>query len=214
MSKEKVKYFELRKLFTPSVIFLIAANLLPFYGVLYLEWKVFPILLLFWIENVIIGVFNILKMIFSEPENLLKWIAKLFMVPFFSFHYGMFTAIHGIFVLALFGNQEPGAPNEILDSVLPIIFEYKLFYAVFGLIISHGFSFIWNYIGKGEYKSAKIQELMGKPYGRVVVLHVTIIFGGFLLMALKSPEAGLLILLILKIFIDIKAHLREHNNKA
>jgi 4-hydroxybenzoyl-CoA reductase subunit beta len=46
---------------------LIAANLVPLAGVFLFGWEVFPLLLLFWFENVIIGFFNALKMLFATP---------------------------------------------------------------------------------------------------------------------------------------------------
>jgi hypothetical protein len=51
---------------------------------------------------------------------------------------------------------------------------------------------------------------MGKPYARVAILHLVIILGGFLLMALKSPLVGLLLLIVLKIIFDLRNHIREH----
>jgi len=50
------------QLLVPSVLFLIIANIVPLYGVFFLNLQAFPILLLFWLENVIVGVFNVLKM--------------------------------------------------------------------------------------------------------------------------------------------------------
>src|SRR5690348_15210944 len=41
----------------PSVIALVLANLVPVFGVLALHWEVFPLMFLFWSENVIVGVF-------------------------------------------------------------------------------------------------------------------------------------------------------------
>ena len=40
----------------PSVIALVLANLVPVFGVFYFHWEVFPLMFLFWSENVIIGV--------------------------------------------------------------------------------------------------------------------------------------------------------------
>ena len=45
-----------------SIITIIAANLIPIYGVLFLGWQVLPVMIFFWIENVLIGVFNVFKM--------------------------------------------------------------------------------------------------------------------------------------------------------
>jgi hypothetical protein len=86
-----------------SVIALILANLPPIMGVLFLGWQVFPILFLFWMENVIIGASNVLKMIICSPGDERQSAAKVFMIPFFCVHYGIFTAVHGIFVIFMFG---------------------------------------------------------------------------------------------------------------
>jgi hypothetical protein len=42
----------------PSAIVLVLVNLLPLGGVLALDWQVFDVLLLYWSENVVIGVVN------------------------------------------------------------------------------------------------------------------------------------------------------------
>jgi hypothetical protein len=51
---------------------------------------------------------------------------------------------------------------------------------------------------------------MHAPYGRIVVLHIAIILGAFAIAAVGS-SVGLLILLIIgKIIIDAKLHIRSH----
>ena len=42
---------------------LTVANLLPLIGVVFLGWDAAAIVLLYWIENLIIGLFNVLRMI-------------------------------------------------------------------------------------------------------------------------------------------------------
>lgn len=200
---------------SPSAVILVLANLIPFYGVLFLGWKVFSLLFLFWLENVFVGIFNLLKMIACNPGSGAKWLGKIFFVPFFFFHYGIFTTVHGIFVIGLFGDKALGISGfSGMDTLLWIIQSNNLQYAALMLFFSHGFSFLWNYLGQGEYERTDLPSLMGRPYGRVVVLHITIIFGGFLLMALNSPAAGLLLFIVLKILMDLAAHFREHKKKT
>ncbi len=55
----------------PSFVVLTLANLIPIAGVLWLDWAVVDILLLYWTESVIIGVINVLRMISSESNNLI-----------------------------------------------------------------------------------------------------------------------------------------------
>ena len=196
---------------TPSVVLLFLSNLVPLYGVFYLHWKVFPILLLFWMENVLVGIFNVFKMLVASPTASSSWLVKIFLIPFFCLHYGMFTLVHGVFVFGFFGGyftSGAGFPDE--NSLFQAIGAYQLGWAVLALLLSHSASFAINYIGKGEYKQANLQDLMEQPYGRVVLLHMTILLGGFLVMSLGSPIFALLILILLKTFIDIQAHLREH----
>jgi hypothetical protein len=199
----------------PSVLALIAANVVPLLGVLWFGWEVFPLLLLFWFENLIIGAFNVLKMILASPDSRKGWAAKLFLVPFFSVHYGMFTLVHGVFVIGLFGGQfRQGAPFPDLSIVLGLIQEEHLGWAILGLTVSHAVSFGMNYIGEGEYRRASLDMLMSQPYGRIVVLHLTIMGGGFLMMALGSPTVGLVLLVVLKIGLDLSAHLKERRKFA
>jgi hypothetical protein len=204
--------FDLADLEKPSVIILILANLLPLYGVAFMDWEVFPLLFLYWVENVIVGVINVLKMLICSPENIARWAGKIFLIPFFCFHYGMFTLVHGIFVVGLFGGfftNDAEFPDA--NIFLSTITGYQLYWAILALALSHLISFVYNYIGKGEYKKANVSELMNQPYGRVVVLHLTIIFGGFLISALGSPKFALVLLIAIKAFIDIRAHLKQHS---
>jgi hypothetical protein len=199
------------ELLTLSTILLVIANLVPLYGLFTLNWQVFPILLIFWLENVIVGIFNVLKMVIASPTNPGSWLAKVFIIPFFCFHYGIFTLVHGVFVFGFFGGYfTSGASFPDEGSLFQAINDFQLGWAILALFLSHAVSFTVNYVGKGEYKKASLQGLMGQPYSRVVLLHLTIIIGGFLVMALGSPLFALLILVLLKIFIDIQSHIREH----
>jgi len=195
----------------PSVIILILANLLPIFGVIFLDWKVFPILFLYWTENVIVGIFNVLKMAMASPENGNSKAAKLSIIPFFCIHYGLFTFVHGIFVIFVFGASADGDISDPeFSSIISSLSSVGIIFGTVTLFMSHGLSFVINYIGKGEYKEAKLNSLMGQPYVRVVVLHIIIIFGGFLVVSLGSPEIAIIALIVIKLGIDILAHLRQH----
>jgi hypothetical protein len=194
----------------PSVIALLLANLVPVVGVLAFGWEVFPLVFLFWSENVIVGVFNALKMLFANPEVPLGWAAKVFMIPFFCVHYGMFTFVHGIFVMVLFGGgMKRGAGFPNIETFRHAAQEYHLGWAILGLAVSHAVSFATNYLGRAEYRQASLPMLMQQPYGRIVVLHLTILGGGFLMMALHSPTVGLVLLVALKTALDLRGHLKE-----
>jgi len=191
---------------------LVAANLVPLAGVLLWNWSVFALIALFWMENVIVGVFFALRMLLADPRDPALWAAKVFLVPFFCFHYGMFTGVHGLFVFGLFGGKAYDPHGlQVLEPALRAAQDLGLWLPLAALLASHGFSFLWNYLWRGEFRRAKLTELMAKPYGRVVVLHMAIILGAIGTLALGSPLWALLVLLALKIGLDLKAHLKEHS---
>ncbi len=217
-----------------SLIVLILVNLLPILGVIYGGWDVFEIVVLYWFENVVIGVVNIFKIISSAPSvddaevngkplpeylrtngsDALQHAAKFFLIPFFTFHYGMFCFVHGIFVFALLGKKSGalGAGNPIngMSEMIASLFQSNAKWCVIAIIGSHVFSFFYNYMGKGEFRKSTPSELMHAPYGRIMVLHIAIVLGAFAIAAIGS-SAGMLILLIIgKIIVDSKLHLRSH----
>ncbi len=201
----------MKKIEYSSVVALIVVNVFPVFGVFYWGWDVFPIMLLFWSENVIVGFYNVLRMMACRPQETASWVQKVFLIPFFIIHYGGFAAVHGVFVVVLFGQsafQSTSGPR--LDMLLQIVLENNLLLAVLALFASHGYSFITNYLRRGEYKRTTLNGLMSQPYGRVVVLHLALIFGGMLIAFLKSPAFGLVLFIVLKIVLDLATHVREH----
>lgn len=209
-----------------SLISLVSANLIPFFGVLYLGWEAFHIVLLYWSENIVVGFYNILKMTFARVDKPAEHLGKLFLIPFFAVHYGGFCAVHGLFVIMLFGKGQSGfEPVQgepwpcffvFLQMLLNVIRQiYSIMpaamqYAMVALFVSHGISFVYNYLIKGEFAKIKTDRLMGSPYGRIVIMHLAVLFGAFLTMSLGSPIGILIILVGLKTFLDVIFHLRQH----
>jgi Family of unknown function (DUF6498) len=197
-----------------SAIVLIGANAVPLLGVTFLGWTVFSILLLYWSENVVIGAFNILRMAVAEPRDVVSDASKLLLIPFFTVHYGMFTFVHGIFVLTLFGPPGTGGHGTSPASLLAAVRTAGIGYGVLAIALSHGFSFVHNFLMSGEYRRTPPAVLMVQPYARVVVLHITILAGGFLAQAAGAPVAALAVLIVLKTAIDLRAHLAERRKLA
>ncbi len=188
-----------------SSLALIAANLLPLVGVLLLGWNIGELMLLFWAESAVIGFYNLLKM-----ARVGKW-AVLFFGPFFTGHFGGFMVVHLLFIYGFFIN-DPNAGTDI--PVQQVLADFiALLPALSGFFISHGISYISNFIGRREYLGIDINAQMGQPYKRIVIMHVTIIFGGFLVMALGSTLPALLLIIGLKLSTDLYSHLQEHGRR-
>ena len=125
---------------------------------------------------------------------------KLSIIPFFIIHYGGFMLGHLVFLLAFFasGIWASGSLLEILGALI---------IGFLALFASHAISFYTNYIAGKEYEHANVKTLMFSPYGRIVVMHLTIIFGAFL-------NAPLVILMLGNTMADLIAHLNERRGFA
>ena len=51
---------------------------------------------------------------------------------------------------------------------------------------------------------------MTQPYGRLVIMHLTILLGAFVSIFLGTPLGSLLVLVVLKTALDLAFHLRQH----
>lgn len=217
-----------------SAAALILANLVPVAGVFVAGWRVFDILILYWIENVIVGLVNVLRMATCTAgiggrrfERALEKVsvprrialgrvdagAKFFMIPFFMLHYGAFCFAHLAAVTALFGNGEASiAPLKSLSGYLGEgVTSSPLWLAIAAILASHLLSFAANFIAGGEYRRTSLSDLMHRPYARIMILHVTIIIGGGLVQYFGSPVYLLLVLVALKTLMDLKYHLKERD---
>lgn len=196
-----------------SLSALILVNLIPLLGVIFLGWDAAMILFLYWFENIVIGIYNVQKIKKargkSSPEEVEKLAGyksddtsaadmktKKALAGFFVMHYGIFTFVHGMFIVILFG--------------LPDIFNFSLYIALASLFVSHGISYRQNFIENGEFMNASPEHMFVQPYKRIVIIHLTILASGFLISTLGEPIIGLIILVALKLGIDIYAHNKEH----
>ena len=184
------------------------------YGVLVLGWSVFVVIALFWFENVIIGVFNVAKMLTSGARiGGYGLIAALALATFFSVHYGMFAVGHGVLVVSLLGQTELGGSSSGLFAPLGRMLDYLLadrdgWFAAAGIAMLQAAAFCrWWAATRAQraLQPALLPALMFAPYGRIIILHITIIVSGILVAMLKLPILGALLLVALKLVFDIFA---------
>jgi hypothetical protein len=266
-----------------SAVALIVANAIPLIGVLFFGWSLLTILVLFWLENGIVGFWNIPRILLARgsivrtlpdmseqaafdatgnavaaAELQARWrraqaalaasgtagdqaasnpiagallgtggLGRGVMAFWFLIHYGIFWLAHGFFVFALpsfvgFGARrcfDEGLPAGLPPDFGPVcaspfgdVVWSNVAIAAVALFVSHGASFFLNYIGKREYLTTSAMRQMFAPYGRVVILHLTIIFGAFAIAIIGAPIGALVVLVVLKTAFDLGLHLREHGS--
>ena len=204
-----------------DIILIIVANFTTIFGVIFLGWNLFLVLFLYWIESAIIGFYNIFKISLSKRFGPMIAL-KIFIIPFFIFHYGIFMLAHLMFIYAI------TAPNPFQSTVgLPAPnISWQIIIPIGILFLSHGYSFFKNFVGKGEYLKTFPIELMFAPYKRITLMHITLLFGGTISAFITSAMATIgleyylriavtstiiCIFIILKTIVDINAHNKQHN---
>ena len=230
---------------------LIGVNSIPLFGVLFGGWTLLEVVAIYWFENVLIGLINVLKIATCRPErehfrDLFVNIAnragesitpedferkaaemgrpgaivsapqheraKWFLIPFFVFHYGLFCLVHGIFIFSLLGDgfRVTGGPVQLFGSMIRETMSHGGWIAALAIGASHGYSFVVHFLRGGEFRQTNVMLQMVRPYGRIVVLHIAVLFGAIAIMFLGQPMFLLLLLVLGKTMLDRAIHDRSH----
>jgi len=224
-----------------DTVFIIIANLTTLLGVIFLNWSLFSVLFLYWLESAIIGFFNMVKMIiapsylgdYRDSEDYKNGridskkirFLKTILIPFFVIHYGIFMIGHLFFIYFVSFAPYIFTHNGYFPK--DIGFSYEIFLPLLMLLFSHGFSFFKNFIVEKEYLKVSAINLMFAPYGRIILMHLTLFLGAgiatFLALSMQAlnMETALKIALttivisifiIFKTLVDIRAHSKEHSS--
>ena len=185
----------------PPLLVVLAVNLVPVAGVLWFGWSALVLLLLYWAENVFVGVFNTLRLRAYEAHGG-GLPAPFRLSSFFVMHYGMFTLVHGVFAVVV-GTLffAPANGGDAVGAGAGDFEPWSFMVALASIGLLHLTDFLRWRAGKGwEQGSADAQ--MFAPYGRIIVMHLTIIGGVAVLAATNAPASYIALLAVLKTFIE------------
>lgn len=171
------------------------------------DWR--EVILLYWLENIIIGLIALVRMIrttntFVVPGStstltpgqvnvrIPPLVIKLFSCVFFILHYGIFTSVHGMFVFILINQGFGEAQSFPPLNYTPIIILWLVM-----LIVQVGRELMQPSSG------ANMRDIISAPYKRILPLHFAIIIGGFVMASLDLPAAAAILLIVLHAVFDI-----------
>lgn len=188
----------------PAAMIGLVADLAPILAVLFWGWGAAALVMLYWVENVIIGAYVVPRMIVAVlgRHGPVGAIGLLFGLPFFAFHYGMFCAVHGIFLVMFLGSQQAVRVSPDPFTMIQRLFEGSLSFAphmnwiVLLVIAAHGAVFVWDFLIRQGWRESSFDQEMGAPYGRIVILHFGIFVLGGAMMFLGDPMIGALFLVL------------------
>ncbi len=196
-----------------SSVALVIANLIPLVGVLFLGWEPLTVFVIYVLESVIAGIFNVIKMLsvyFGNKEvALLKQpgdsgVAGLGLIPFFIVHYFFFVFIQCVLFFA-FANigADSFSPLRLIQNFKPYVYSDSG-WAAGGIVLSYAINYALNFMLNGKFARTSLSQLFFRPYKRIFIQQFVVLFGGFvfILSSAVLPKAGLLV--FVTIFTTIK----------
>lgn len=173
------------------------------------------ILFAYFLETIIIGIFNALKMLWCILYGKSKS-SEFSIILFFLVHYGFFVAIQSIFGFALFGikgNDIIKEPFNIIENYTAILNLEDIKYALPAIIFTHLGKFIADYIKNEKYKKFTPKELMFKPYIRIFVQQFVVIISFFFIVLGEAGVIAAILLILFRFVIDLVLESVKENSK-
>jgi len=184
---------------------LVIANLIAIALALLEGWDLDELMLIYWAQSVIIGIFSFRRMLDLKEFSVegmrqngrvmqANEATKKSTAWFFAVHYGFF---HFIYLMFLLGNER-------------LIFGGSWFFLLLCVAVfffNHRYSF-QIHRERDARRKPNIGTIMFFPYLRIIPMHLTIIIGGAMG---HASTAALLLFLILKTFADVVMHKIEHS---
>ncbi len=181
-----------------SILFVLLPSLILLSAVLFQGLDATYVLLIYWAESAIIGIYTVLKMLTARPADPVKRVMsgfmKFFLTPFFIVHFGIFMTVHLIFIVAY------------MTSLLNIQFVWNTslmiapILCIVAMFFSHGFEFAGFLRKERDTDPSKI---MFTPYPRIIIMQFIIIFGFFLLRFIGLTMVLVSGLVVIKAVVDM-----------
>ena len=216
----------------PSVIGMVGVNLIPFAGVIWYDWTPFSVIFIYWLQTGIIGFFSLLKIKkvaeFSEPELQIRVIAfavwhsgkprpvSEIIHDFVGVYvFGMFTSLLFLIFFTWFESIDVFSFGALINS--PFAFAAAIqesigviFLGITTFFLNHGYSYIFNFVGKKEFLHSDLPAQLSDSIDRVGMIWGSLFITATTLVFIPYLTTVVAVLVVYKIMFDVYAHLKEH----
>ncbi len=182
--------------FNKATLSIILWNLTPYWGVYFLHWEPITVLICYAMETIVIGGFNVFKMVavywYGMPEEDNRYVAPGFSsIPFFIIAYTflVFFQLTSFFAVIDVINQEHqitvfGAIRQFMD-------DETTYLACTAFVVFNAYSFVTEFILTEEYRKKMLRDQMTEPLPRVIFLQIVVTAAGFIYLKTGSNLAVL-----------------------
>ena len=199
-------------------------NLVPVAGVLFQGWDAMVLLLFYWIETLVIGLFNVLKIgAIGLVAGRLGMAICAGVIVFFLLHYGLFCSGHGAFLMLMMQfSGDMMRPDSALFSEFGafsvawslVSADASLWWSVVAMVALQAGAFVLFWLWPGTWRTANPFRQMFEPYGRIVVMHMTIMLATIPVLLFGAPVLAVLALAVLKTGLDLGRPVFGFDTKA
>ena len=200
-----------RRKITASDLLLIAANLLPVYGVWFLGWSPTEAFTVYAMETMIVGIMTVLKLLVCtvakgkddwNNNGMTTKMSGLFFILFFIVHFGIFALVQTAIFSSTAKISPPGSGMFHFFFHWYSYINQDIAYMLMAFIIGYlGKSFL-PFLLNGDYKNQPMMLIMFMPYGRIFVQQFTVILGSMFL-SLGLGKVFILIFVLAKLAFEM-----------
>lgn len=196
----------MRRLGLRRLLLIVLLNLIPVAGVAFLGWDAGYILLLYWAENLVMGGIALIRILTARGDergpNPQGLGSRLGLGCFFVIHYGIFCLGHGAFAASMASRLSPGGAGR--EDLWARTFGDRSFQiALLATAVIQVVILVRDWWMAGRWKQSSPGLEMFKPYGRIAVLHVTIILGAWGLAVVNASTSAVLVLCLMKLILEL-----------
>jgi len=207
-----------------SALGLAAANAVLLLLYFAYDATLFQLVLVYWCECLWIGVFSAIKLIFaslfgSPYENrhiaVSKGSAVFMSVVVIWMTSAAFFSLLGLLLMGILAANEwlpLGTPDDEIMNHIGVVIGVSLLF-----VAGHGLSLIGNFLLLGEFRRAKVGDLVLLPFRRCLALLAAIViaFGAVAAVpALATTSGFAAVLIVVKLAMDLRLHLGERRTFA
>jgi hypothetical protein len=183
---------------------MLAMHLLPLLGVWLAGWDAGNLLILYWLESAVIGLWTVILVAVAPTQTLnilgtarQPTMTGPAMALFILVHAGFFMGIHLFFLHFAFEVTQADEHGSLTAAILHMVLEDGLWLPLAGLFLIRMLVTI-----QALQRQEPVQRQVIGFYFRIVVMQLAIILGGFL-MFLVGPIAALVTLVAVRLGFEI-----------
>jgi hypothetical protein len=185
-----------------TAVLLIVANVVPIVALVRTGEPVGAILIIYWMQLVIIGFWNVIKLI------VVTRLRALVFVPMFVITYMAIISVFGFIAGGLLDDQMQGTVWQKNFSPWNYWVPAMMFF------VTHGLSFFRNFIGRREYHNTDWEKQISQPFLRAFPMWAAAFVGGIFGSFFTHAAFAAAFVVPVKIALDLLGHFAEHGMLA